>query len=114
MTTQTTTQRSEWYREGYDRGHGIASWVDVPEGLEGCAEYCDACDSEHERVACWMLTQAGEAESHGRQFSPFEDTASDINALEEFDSEAAWEDFDEGISHGIGAEITERLNAYFS
>jgi len=57
-----------------------------------------------------MGNEAHEAESHGRQYSPFEFTASEINTLEEFDSDDAWQAFDDGIAAGIEDNITARLH----
>jgi hypothetical protein len=110
----TQTERSEYYLTGFDRGQAIASWIDIPENLENCAEWCGACESELTRYHCYMNSVASESESIDRDYSPFEITASEINSLEELESESAWNDFDEGINDGIDANITPRLKTYFS
>ena len=118
-TIERTELEQEWYEEGFDRGYSIASWVDIPENLEGCAEYCGCCETELARVSCWMVYEAGEAEANGRQYSPFEFTAHEINSLDgenyehEGAAEAVWAAFDEGIADGIEAEISPRLVKYF-
>ena len=99
-------------QQGVERGADIASWIDVPEALDSCADYCGACDTERARTQCWMENEAHESESNSRQYSPFEDTATEFNGMDEFDSEDAWTTFDEGINAGISDIITKRLTIF--
>ena len=98
-----------WYEEGKEAGRIAGKYVDVPDDLLGCAEWCGACESEFSRYACWMGNEAQEGEANSREYSPFEFTASDLNSYEEFDSEELWQSYDEGITAGIEAEIVRRL-----
>ena len=102
-----TTLANHWYELGKDRGQSIASWVDIPENLVDCAEYCGACEGDRPRVHCWMANQASEGESNDRQFSPFEFTAHEINEMDA--SEEIWEAYDSGINDGIDKNINQRL-----
>ena len=99
------------YLAGFQRGYNAASWQDVPDigsklprhvDYQGIGEIEDSSDQAD---ALQML--ASEAESNGRDFSPFEFTAKELNDRE--DSEDAWEAFDCGISDGILANIGERI-----
>lgn len=102
---------SEIYLRGFERGYNAASWQDLPEigsklprhiDYQGIGEIETGQDQAD---ALQML--ASESESNGRDFSPFEFTAHELNERE--DSEDAWEAFDEGISDGILANIGERI-----
>lgn len=114
--TSNTDIRSEWFNAGFERGSNIASWTDIPDldEIDGCADWCGACETNSERAECIMREAASESESINRDFSPFEFTAHEINSLPEFESEEAWEDFDEGISEGIDHQIAKRIAAYFA
>ena len=61
-----------------------------------------------------MVNEAIEGELNGRQYSPFEFYANELNDLDEWDSAQAWEDYDEGVHEGATKEITKRLDAHFS
>jgi hypothetical protein len=104
------------YEQGFNRGWNTASWVDIPEfGTKvpkdvdyiGVGEICEA------NVADAMEMIASEAESNSRQFSPFEDTCSELNAMEqdeEIDFEP-WDAYEDGIADGIRANVASRIKA---
>lgn len=100
---------SEIYLAGYSRGWNCASWQDIP-GI-GSTVHTDAdgkveVEDENDQADA-MSSLAFEAESNGRDFSPFEFTAKELNDRE--DSEDAWEAFEAGISDGISANIASRF-----
>ena len=86
-----------WYRAGEDRGVSVASRVDVPDGLEGCGEYCGACKSEFARYACWMVNEAIEAIERLRCRSG------------RWTELRYWMAFDDGVFAGIEDNILRRL-----
>jgi hypothetical protein len=107
--------QQEVYEMGFERGWNTASWVDIPEfgstvpkdvDYIGVGEICEA------NVADAMEMLASEAESNSRQFSPFEDTCSELNGMEqdeEIDFEP-WDTYEEGIADGIRANVARRLS----
>lgn len=103
---------ADCYRQGWNRGHGIAchnvptlgdkicpsiDWIGLGRTItpENIREY-------HEQL-CFA------AESGGRDFSPFEFTAKRLNDHE--DSESAWEAYDEGIGDAIRADLSTYTDA---
>lgn len=100
------------YLTGYGRGWNCASWQDIPAigsklprhiDWEGVGPIQDAHDQ-----ADALSALAFDAESHDRDFSPFEFTAKELNDRE--DSEDAWEAFEQGIADGISANVAQRIN----
>lgn len=97
--------KKDAYSAGRDAGWSVASWQDMPaigETLsrdvdwQGIGEIATVTD----QLDAWeILCRVGE--EHGRQFSPFEVTASAINARP--NSEAIWAAYDDGIEAGIRA-----------
>ena len=98
-------QIKDAYELGYERGYNCASWQEIPEigaRLDPSVDWngIDTIeDADDQREAFEML--CGEAESHDRQYTPFEFTAKAFN--DEENSEDLWEAFDEGITDGIRA-----------
>lgn len=93
------------YSAGYDRGWNVASWQDMPEIGSRLTPDVDwqgigTVETVADQIDAWEAL-CGEAESHGRQFSPFEFTSHAINSSR--DPEGYWEAFDEGISAGMRA-----------
>jgi hypothetical protein len=81
---------------GTNRGHRAAGVVIAELNRDDYASddaYTDA-----------VTTEAYESELHSRQYSPFEMTASAINALGD-DAEEAWEAYDDGLERGIKRAI---------
>ena len=112
-----TDAESDAYLSGFDRGFNCASWQDLPE--IGSRVYTESdgyviVNDENQ----WDVVQslAYDSESNGRQFSPFEFTASEFNSAEDEDgediSEELWEAFDAGITDGIAANIQERMEQF--
>ena len=103
-----TEHEREAFAAGYDHAHGIAchnvptigetyhtdEGTFTPEDAEEAAEL--------HRELCFM------AESNARCFSPWEFVAHEINSLGEFDAEAAWEAYEDGVA----AAITHDLEGY--
>ena len=115
-------RRQDAYELGQDRGRCVASWVDSPEVGQEISRELDwvgyrIVDDENRQDVFSMI--CGEAESNGRDFTPWEHTAHALNSLPEdgrdpetgqftLDPETAWEAYDEGISAGIEAESASR------
>lgn len=102
----------EAYLEGYDRGRGIASWIDQPDlgsKIDKSVDwvgYGDVVTSENQQD--YHATLAFAAESNDRQFSPFEHQANEINSDE--DANDLWAAFDDGIAAGIYANLKTRYS----
>jgi hypothetical protein len=98
-------KKSEAYEMGFERGESVASWIDIPElGTE--IKHIDYVGYEtvtEENFLDVMEMFAFEAESNGREYSPFEFTASEFNKAR--NSESLWEAFDNGIADGIRKEM---------
>lgn len=95
--------KREVYQAGKERGHNIASWIDLPEigaridkslDWQGLGEFVTL-----ENVADYFEMIAHASEDNDRQFSPFEFTARELNDQPNADS--LWDEFDKGISKGI-------------
>lgn len=101
-----TEAEREAFAAGYDHAHGIAChnvpcigqeyWTDsegrvTPETPEEAAEL-------HASL-CY------EAEIHARCYSPWEFTAAEINSLDEFEAEAAWEAYEAGVALAIAHDL---------
>lgn len=95
----------EAFSLGYDRGWNCASWTDMPDIGTTLPKHVDwegigLISTVADQISAWELL-CGEAESNGRQFSPFEFTAQAIN--ESRDPDGYWERFDAGIESGMRA-----------
>ena len=101
-----TEHERDAFEKGYDHAHGIAChnvprigqtyWTDsdgrvTPETFEEAKEL--------HRSLCF------DAEMNARSYSPWELTAHEINSLEEFDAEAAWEAYEEGVTAAIDHDL---------
>lgn len=91
--------------EGFQRGWNAASWQDMPrvgETLPRHLDWIGIGTIQDKQEACEAFEMlAHDAESHGRDFSPFEYIAHAIN--QRHDSESAWQAFDDAITKGIRA-----------
>lgn len=100
---------TEAYRMGWQRGHGFACY-NVPrigsfifsDSYGRALVTADNVRDIHQ-AACF------EAESHSRDYSPFEFTAHEFN--ESDDAEALWEAFDAGIADSIFADLETYTDA---
>ena len=130
------THKSMIYQAGFERGMNVASWIETPEIGQRIPKHIDYIgigtieDAEDAQDAFVMLAQ--DAESNGRDYSPFEFIARELNNLqagmhqESFAYSAeivpfpengqaldaktydVWDEFDRGIEDGIYAEWRER------
>jgi hypothetical protein len=102
---------------GKDRGIECAMYIDLPKigdridkydlpNFKGLIKTLEDCKEV-------FLESAAESETHSRQFTPFEFTASEINGHEEFEAAELWEAFDEGIIEGIG-ETWDKRSSYYN
>ena len=101
-----TEHERDAFEAGYDHAHGIACH-NVPRIGESYwtedAGNVTPEDEDEARDLHESLCYA--AESNSRCFSPWEYTAAKINALEEFDAEAAWEAYDAGVAAAIAHDL---------
>lgn len=112
FTRIATATHEELKLLGHERGFNVASWVEwvwpgdtvfwpdthkkvTIDDTAMAVEYLEAC-----AFAC---------ESNDRDFSPFESTASALNARD--DAEEAWATYDAGIAAGIAANLAQRMGA---
>lgn len=107
--------KQEIYEAGFERGYNVASWVDVPEigsPIDKCIDWVGYGDVvTEENVQDYMETCAFEAESNGRQYSPFEFTANELNEMEDSKPYDVWQVFEDGIAAGIRKNIAKRMKA---
>lgn len=95
------THKSMIWQSGFDRGQCVASWMDIPNIGEVLPKHIDwlgigTIEHEHEQAdAFFMLCH--DAEENGRDFSPFEFTARELNELQESKDYDVWEVFEAGI-----------------
>ena len=96
---------------GYERGWNIASWQDMPEIGTEIPKHVDwlgigVISSVNDQIDAWEML-ISESESNDRCYSPFEFTASAINARDEKYGEGAasegWNAFDNAIEKGVRA-----------
>jgi len=98
--------KKEAYALGYERGKNVASWQNMPEVGETLPRHIDwvglprPLTTKADRIEAWSMLCC-EAESHGRDFSPWEHTACAINASR--GPEGYWGAYDQGITDGINA-----------
>ena len=97
--------KREAYEAGYDRGWNVASWTEMPTIGSTLALHVDwvgigTIETVEEQLEAWEL-MCSEAEREGRQFSPFEFLAQDLNQSR--DPDAYWDAFEEGVAAGICA-----------
>ena len=85
------TSQKDAYAMGVDEGYSIA-W--------SCELDLDKVGEDH------FMGECLEAEENGRQYSPFEFTASDFNSSRNPDE--VWDAYDEGLSRGIRKYIAEQ------
>jgi hypothetical protein len=92
--------------EGFRRGQNVASWTDMPEIGTKLPRDVDwvgiGVVIEANQYEAWEML-CGEAESNDRQFSPFEQTARDLNEMAESKPYDVWEVYEAGIQAGIAA-----------
>ena len=131
------THKNMIRQAGYDRGYGTAMLVDWPEiGEEVLTEADGKIVVGEDNFEDVFLSICGDAESNGRQFSPFEFTARELNNLQngmhqkhfayvaeivpypddgsalpekEYD---VWDVFEEGIYKGFHDGFKERSREY--
>jgi len=100
-----TEHEREAFAAGYDHAHGIACHnvptLGVTYFLDG--EGTVTADTENIREVHEAL--CFEAEMQARQFSPWEFVAHEINSLDEFEAEAAWEAYKSGVAMAIAHDL---------
>jgi len=129
------THKSMILQAGIERGQAVASWVDTPEiGVEYWTEYDGDILCTEDNIADIWFSSCYDAESNGRQYTPFEFTARELNNLQDgehcehfaYCAEIVptpengarlpeklydvWGVFDDGISQGIALEWKTRLD----
>lgn len=104
--------KKDIYDAGYSRGYAVGDNIDlVPIGdytnYDGNRDKVRVTSDNWEEI---HLSFAYEAESNGRDFSPFEFTAHELNELEDSGTKPydVWEVFDDGINKGIAAALKKR------
>lgn len=102
------------YNMGKERGYNIASWVELPElgqNIDKSIDWIGLGETvTKDNAGDYFEILCQESESMGRDYSPFEITASEFNSC--FNSESLWGEFDRGISKGIADNWRERKDYY--
>jgi len=110
------TTKREIERAGYERGQAVASWVDLPEigePIDWSVDWWGLGETvTRENVADYYEMLCDAAEKNGRQFSPFEMTANELNKLQEVKPYDVWQVYEDGIQRGFRAEWRARKHYY--
>jgi len=101
-----TEYEREAFAAGYDHAHGIACH-NVPRIGE---EYWTESDGRvtpetAEEAAELHASLCYEAEMNARCYSPWEYTAKEINDLDDFEAESAWQAYDAGVALAIAHDL---------
>lgn len=103
------THKSIIFQDGIERGRAVASWIDLPQiGSVVLTESDGRIVITKENQADVWVSLCYDAESNGRQYSPFEFTARELNDLHESKPYDVWEVFESGITEGINREWSEQ------
>ena len=89
--------KKQAWAEGYNHGYEAATYCEVDTDGLSPTEYKEKVREE-----------AYEAEENGRQYSPFEFLAHDLNESEDR-ADGLWEAYYEGVVAGIDAGVKERM-----
>ena len=108
QATYDTDHEREAFAAGYDHAHGIACHNVPVIGQEYFTDEGRITAETVEEARELHATLCYGAEMSARCYSPWEFTAHEINSLPEFDSEAAWEAYE----HGVSMAITHDLMTY--
>lgn len=107
--------KKEAYNLGKDRGYSVASWVDVPEvgsRIDKTVDYYGFGDFvTKDNRWDYMEMLCHDAELNGRQYSPFEFVAHELNENEN-KADMYWDEFDRGVDVGINKSIKEAKKSY--
>ena len=102
--------RAKAFELGYEIGGNIASWIDTPQIGQKLSLDIDwvgigEIEDESEQAEAFELF-CGESESNARQFSPFEQYASEMNA--HVNPDEIWDSYEEGVMLAIRHEWMKR------
>lgn len=98
------TQRSA-KQEGKERGYSAAIYAEVSD-VDSREASCDC--QEGEFCADCLSAAALQAEMNGRDYSPFEFIAHDINETGDR-ADGLWEAYDAGVALGVKHGVRERM-----
>lgn len=101
---------SSAYRSGYNRGHGIACHNVPTLGENILSDSLGRVTVDAENIREIHQDSCFSAEMNGRDFSPFEFLAHELNSLDdeensETSSDEAWEAYEQGVSDAISADL---------
>ena len=106
----TTEHERDAFTEGHAHAHGIACH-NVPRiGKEYWTDSEGQLIADADNVRDIHAALCYEAELNARCYSPWEYTAARINALDEFEAEAAWEAYDAGVAAAIEHDLKGYTN----
>jgi hypothetical protein len=104
--TYKSQSERDAFEAGYNHAHGIACH-NVPRVGDMVHAETLSCervqDVDHAREL--HETLCFEAELNARFFSPWEFVAHEINSLDEFEAESAWEAYDAGVASAIAHDL---------
>jgi hypothetical protein len=104
------TTKREIYNDGKERGECVASWLELPDlGTKVWSELNGNVTLDKDNYLETMIDLALDNEQHDRQYSPFEDTAKELNELNEVKPYDVWEIYESGIDKGILDELKPRV-----
>ncbi len=104
--------RREIEREGFRRGYNIALDMEgfkIGEKIPLHLDWVGYGTVTRDNIRDVFCMVAGEVEQNARQYSPFEETANELNELQDKKPYDPWEVFDDGIQSGIYKAMRERL-----
>jgi hypothetical protein len=101
------TTKREIYNDGKSRGKCGASWIELPNIRDTVFNGKTVLDKTN--YLDTLIDLALDIEQLARQYSPFEDTARELNDLVENKPYDVWEVYDSGIYKGIVDELKPRV-----
>ena len=108
LNSYETEYERKAFTSGYDHAHGIACHNVPTIGETYFLESEGHVTADADNIREVHETLCHEAEMNARQFSPWEFVAKEINSLPEFDREAAWEAYDEGVILAISHDLADQ------
>ena len=102
---------SRAYAMGWNRGHGIACHISLTVGETYWTQSMGKVKADADNVRDIHQDACFEAESQGRDYSPFEFIAHEFN--EPDDADMLWEAFEIGIGDAIMADLEGFGDSYY-
>ena len=109
--TEVRSTKSVHFRNGQERGHRIASWVELP--VIGAHYYTEVsgrtCPDSQEAAGYAFAEMAAETEAHDRSSADWINGSAYAMLRNAKNQDKAWGEFEDGVQAGIEACWNERV-----